>query len=227
MEYLFTPTAGGLNLLANLATGQKFKISRVTFGDGVLSEDPSALTSLVNPIADGTAGNKVVKANMVSFIVEYRSDLNGGLLSAFWLREFGIFALDKDNNEVLLYYANLGDKAQYVSAYTDGMVDIRRFPITVALSNDLEVVIIIDNLLILTGADLEAHNLDPTAHPDIRKILNEMLLKINDLEGRIKVIEESTIIGGVTFTADLVGLSNVTVANGVWNPASGSLSAKG
>ena len=229
MVYLFAPTAAGLNLLAGLSAGQKLVISRISFGDGILSvgDDISALTALINPVADGASTPAIVRDNTVSFTVEYRSDMHGGLQEEFWLREFGIFALDENGSEVLLYYANLGDKAQHVSAYTDGMVDIRRFLLSIALSGDLDVIIQMENLTVLTSADLNAHNLDPTAHPDIRALLNQFRLEVNELANRVQLIEDSTIIGGIAFAADLVDLANVTIANGVWNPASGSISANG
>ena len=75
-----------------------------------------------------------VEDKQVSFIVEYRSDLNGGLAEGFWLNEFGVYANDPDNGEILLYYATMGDYPQYVAAYNGQAVDVRRYPVVIALS---------------------------------------------------------------------------------------------
>ncbi len=66
--------------------------------------------------------------------MEYRSDLNGGLAEGFWLNEFGVYANDPDNGEILLYYATMGDYPQYVAAYNGQAVDVRRYPVVIALS---------------------------------------------------------------------------------------------
>ncbi len=61
------------------------------------------------------------------FLLEVKSqnDLNGGLEEEFWLKEFGVFARDGEE-EILLYYASLGEYPQYVEAYENGKVNIKK-----------------------------------------------------------------------------------------------------
>lgn len=141
MDYGFTITKQGWHLLAKLVTGATLKITRVVMGSGKVPEgvNPGEMTDLVQPVALATSTVPVADDRQVSFIVEYRSDLNGGLKDGFWLNEFGIFADDPDLGEVLLYYATLGDYPQYVSAFTGSSVDIRRYPVSIALSDCADV----------------------------------------------------------------------------------------
>ena len=60
------------------------------------------------PVAAATSTVPTYDGASVKMIVEYRSDLNGGLDEGFWLNEFGIYAYDPDEGEVLIYYGCLG-----------------------------------------------------------------------------------------------------------------------
>lgn len=141
MDYGFTITKQGWKLLAKLLTGSQLEITKVMVGSGKVPEgaSPGEMTGLVQPVALATSTIPQVENEQVSFIVEYRSDLNGGLKEGFWLNEFGVFANDPDAGEVLLYYATMGDYPQYVSAFSGSSVDIRRYPVSIALSESPEV----------------------------------------------------------------------------------------
>ena len=136
MEAGFTITKQGWHLLAKLLAGDKLEISKIMVGSGKVPEgvNPGEITELVRPVALATSTVPQVEDKQVSFIVEYRSDLNGGLAEGFWLNEFGVYANDPDEGEVLLYYATMGDYPQYVAAYNGQAVDVRRYPVVIALS---------------------------------------------------------------------------------------------
>lgn len=136
MEAGFTITKQGWKLLAKLLAGDKLEISKIMVGSGKVPEgvNPGEITELVRPVALATSTVPQVADKQVSFIVEYRSDLNGGLAEGFWLNEFGVYANDPDEGEVLLYYATMGDYPQYVAAYNGQAVDVRRYPVVIALS---------------------------------------------------------------------------------------------
>ena len=89
MEYGFIITAAGRRILAGLLAGQTLTLSRIMVGKGNISsvEEMARLTDLVQPVAEATSTVPAVSAegDSVSFIVEYRSDLNGGLKEGFWL----------------------------------------------------------------------------------------------------------------------------------------------
>jgi len=225
----------GWNLLTKLLAGETLVISRIMVGNGRLTNDisPAALTDLIQPVAAATSTIPITQNNVCSFIVEYRSDLNGGLQNGFWLNEFGVFAIDPDEGEILLYYGTLGDFPQYVSPYTGGSIDIRRFPVSIILTDDVNVQINYPAIAFMTAEDVEQfltvnfkpvmievaqdligqHNADPQAHPDIRGILSGLLGRIGRLEDML--------IHNITSNPFLVTFDTLAQVDvtGVWNQA--------
>lgn len=157
MIYGFTITSAGWRLLAKLLAGDRLNLTRVIVGSGRVPDGmhPGDLTGLIAPVALATSTAPVVVGKVVSFIVEYRSDLNGGLKEGFWLTEYGVYASDPDVGEILLYYGTLGDYPQYVTAYSDGSVDIRRYPVSIVLTDELEVTAAYPALAFMTSEDVE------------------------------------------------------------------------
>ena len=231
--YGFVIPTLGWNLLTKLLAGETLKITRVMVGRGVLPDtaDPAALTDLVQPVAAGTSTIPQTRNNVASFVVEYRSDLNGGLETGFWLSEFGVFAMDPDIGEVLLYYGSLGQFPQFVTAYTGGAIDIRRFPVAIVLTGDVHVELDFPPLAFMTAEDvaeyfqytalpialdgaqvlIDLHNIDPNAHGDIRTLLW-------DAEGRIGRLEDM-FLNNITGNPFLVTFGDLTgvIVTGVWN----------
>ena len=136
-----TVTVKGRDLITSLIAGATIELTRIVVGSGKMSEgvEPIDMETLVNPIAEATSTVPVVENNVLSMVVEYRNDMNGGLKEGFWLNEFGIFAKTENSEEILLYYATLGDSPQPVNAYQDNRYDIRRYPVTIALLIDADV----------------------------------------------------------------------------------------
>lgn len=141
--YGFVVTEDGRELIAKLVAGQKLSIARVMVGSGMVPDGvkPSGMKDLSEPVAEGTSTMPVYDGASVRMIIEYRSDLNGGLEKGFWLREFGVFANDPDKGEVLVYYGTLGDYPQYVCAASSTGVDVRRFPVCIVIGEDLGVTV--------------------------------------------------------------------------------------
>ena len=134
-QYGCTIPRRGRALIAKiLAEKMPLKISRIMMGQGVCPEDvfPGDLEDLVEPVAAGTSTEPTYDGDTVHMMVEYRSDLNGGLDRGFWIREFGVFAKDLDGSEVMLYYGTLGDYPQWVSAYSQQGLDTRRYPVDIS-----------------------------------------------------------------------------------------------
>ena len=136
-----TVTVKGRDLITSLIAGATIELTRIVVGSGKMSEgvEPIDMETLVNHIAEATSTVPVVENNVLSMVVEYRNDMNGGLKEGFWLNEFGIFAKTENSEEILLYYATLGDSPQPVNAYQDNRYDIRRYPVTIALLIDADV----------------------------------------------------------------------------------------
>lgn len=238
MNYGFIIPTRGRQLIAGLLAGETLEISKVMVGSGQLTEgmEPSEITDLIAPVAIATSTKPLRNGEKVEMVVEYRSDLNGGLDNGFWLNEFGVYAMDGDE-EVLIYYATLGTYPQWVSAYREGAVDIRRYPIAIAVSTDVIVEIAYPALAFMTADDVEQfcmttilpqflveaqelideHDADADAHPAIHT-------EMDGLDARLTLLElmYSTDVSGNPFTITFQNLDGVTV-EGVHNAAQGRI----
>lgn len=231
--YGFVVTDEGRELIAKLVAGQTLNISKVMVGSGYVPDDikPAAMTALAEPVAAGTSTVPVYDGASVQMVVEYRSDLNGGLDHGFWLREFGIFAYDPDKGEVMIYYGSLGDYPQYVSAASKTGVDVRRFPVCIVIGENLGVsvdykceawltaedvanycnVTVLPEFLTEAQALIDKHNENADAH---RSIQNDM----QEINARLALLELlfTTDVTGNPFTVTFATLEGTNV-EGVWN----------
>lgn len=232
-KYGFVVTDDGRELIAKLVAGQKLNLSRVMVGSGIVEEnvEMTKLTELVEPVALGTSTEPNYKGASVTMIIEYRSDLNGGLDHGFWMNEFGVFAYDPDKGEVMIYYGNLGDYPQYVSAKSDTGIDVRRFPICIVIGEDLGVTVDYKCEAWMTAEDvseyctvtvlpmfldevrklIEEHDDDPEAHHDIQNT-------VASVDARLALLELlfNTQVTGNPFTVTFETLDGVNL-EGVWN----------
>lgn len=193
MFYGFVITEGGNKLLAKMVAGETLEMAKVVMDKGT-AESPEAARKLTAPITPGPEGTStvpVVDGNAVNMIVEYRSDLNGGLAEGFWIGGFGVYAEDPDTgDDVMIYYGSLGDAKQYVSAYTPGTApDVRRYPVSITVTEGVEVTVNYPAEAWMTAADVQdyfngtlkpqlaamiaAHNSSGTAHPDLRVLTDD------------------------------------------------------
>jgi len=154
-----TITVQGRNLITSLLAGETIEFTRILVGSGAMPEgvEPIDMTELVAPVAEAVSTIPFVDNGEMSLTVEYRNDLNGGLKEGFWLREFGIFAKTDETEEILLYYATLGDSPQPVNAYQDNRIDIRRYPVVIALALDADIQVTYNPGSFITSE--EAHGL--------------------------------------------------------------------
>ena len=152
-----TITVKGRDLITSLIAGETIEFTRIVVGSGEMPEgvEPIDMEDLVNPVAEATSTVPTVENGVLSLVVEYRNDMNGGLKTGFWLREFGIYAKTANSEEVLLYYATLGDSPQPVNAYQDNRIDIRRYPVTIALEVDADIQVTYNPGAFITAEEAE------------------------------------------------------------------------
>lgn len=115
MEYGFKPTTNGRALIAACgALEQPLKLTRVTFGSGLVSEGTNLADQhqLVTPVADGTIGERMHENDRLYLSVQYDNSKHPEQ-AAFNLAEFIIYAMHPETQtETDVAYATLGDYQQ-------------------------------------------------------------------------------------------------------------------
>lgn len=219
-EYGFVITNQGRALLTKVLAGEQLTLTRVMFGDGKLSgQDPASLIDLISPKEAGTSTVPMVQEESVVFTVQYQ---NTGQ-SMFILNEYGIFAQDPDEGEILLYYATLGDYPQYVRP---GLGDIRRFPISIALSaNDVNVTLAFDASAFVTTADfgafLEVSRQTIQIATEAKQAVTALENAVAQNTSKINTLWDAVFNDITTnpFQISFADLSGITLSAGVWNAA--------
>ena len=224
----------GLALLAKLHSGSTLEITRVMIGDGQVPDTGNLrdLEDLVAPIAQAASTKPVTVGTTTSFVVQYRNDLNGGLDRDININEYGVFANDPDEGEILLYYANLGPYYEPVPARrANEPVTAREYPVSIGIAEGTEVILgymasaymtaedvdvyctatLLPQLLGQASALIDAHNASTEAHQYIQGI-------ISDLDSRLALLEMMyrTKVSGNPFTVSFSDMSGLKVT-GVWN----------
>ncbi len=199
MFYGFVITEAGNQLLAKMVSGQTLKLSGVFMDLGTV-EDKETARQLIAPLEPGPAGTSTVptvKGNQVGMIVQFRSDLDGGLKEDKWIGGFGVYAEDPDTGDpVMIYYASLGHQRQPIAAYVEGTApDVRNFPISIRVTSGVDATLTYPAGAWMTAEDvllyfnetikpeleaalaglIEAHNTDENAHPDLAAAVAEAL----------------------------------------------------
>ena len=177
MFYGFVITEAGNSLLASMVAGQTLTITKAVMGEGTADNAEAArqLTNLITPGPEATSTTPTVDGNAVNMIVEYRSDLNGGLQEGFWIGEFGIFGKVGDGAETMIGYGSLGDAKQYVSAYVSGTApDVRRYPISITVTTGIQVDVDYPAEAWMTAEDVAAY-FNETLKPDLEDSLQDLI----------------------------------------------------
>ncbi len=131
----FLTTERGRNLLTKLLSGENLVLSRVSAGSGVCLDTEIAdnLMDLICPEMEGTSTVPSFSGGTVDFTVEFRSDMVSG--EGFSLSEYGIFAMDPDEGEILLYYASLGDSPLFLTGESGRYGIVQRYDISIAIDD--------------------------------------------------------------------------------------------
>ena len=182
MFYGFVITEAGNSLLASMVAGQTLTITKAVMGEGTADNAEAArqLTNLITPGPEATSTTPTVDGNAVNMIVEYRSDLNGGLQEGFWIGEFGIFGKVGDGAETMIGYGSLGDAKQYVSAYVSGTApDVRRYPVSITVTTGIQVDVNYPAEAWMTAEDV-ADYFNETLKPDLEDGLQDLIDEHNE-----------------------------------------------
>ena len=177
MFYGFVITEAGNSLLASMVAGQTLTITKAVMGEGTAENAEAArkLTNLITPGPEATSTVPTVEGNSVNMIVEYRSDLDGGLQEGFWIGEFGIFGKVGDGAETMIGYGSLGDAKQYVSAYVSGTApDVRRYPVSITVTTGIQVDVAYPAEAWMTAEDV-AEYFNGTLKPDLEESLQDLI----------------------------------------------------
>ncbi len=234
--YGFTIPTKGLALLAKLQAGSKLEITRVMVGDGKVPAEtnPKDLTDLVSPVVQATSTKPTTVGTTTSFVIEYRNDLNHGLGRDIMINEYGVFARDPEEGEILLYYGNLDKYPEPVKAYNPGEpVTTRRYPVSITTVEGVDIVMGYQPSAYMTPDDMDeylrthampeimqqvqgavdAHNAAEDAHQGMRNTMKA-------LEGRMGRMEDM-ILNDITknpWSVTFEDLNDLEV-KGVWNKA--------
>ena len=182
MFYGFVITEAGNALLASMVAGQTLTFTKTVMDKGTAESAEAArkLKAPIDPGPDGTTTVPTVEGNAVQMIVEYRSDLGGGLEEGFWIGGFAIYGKVGGGAETLIGYGSLGDAKQYVSAYVAGTApDVRRYPISITVTTGVQVDVDYPAEAWMTAEDVAAY-FNGTLKPDLEESLTTLIEDHNE-----------------------------------------------
>lgn len=185
----FKTTKKGRELIAKLLAGESLTISKVVAGTGVCvtSEQLDLLEDLISPVMVGTSSKPTYFKDTCEMTLQFRSDLYQG--GEVFIQEYGVFALDPDVGEILLYYAALGDDPQKLIGVAGKYAMVLNFAVAIAIGEDLQGVHLgYPAAAFLLAEELELHNSCEEAHENL------MFPRIC-----LSVSEEVPTVKGVTF----------------------------
>ncbi len=132
-------TNSGSALALKMMLGTQVTFTKIKIGDGILSgTDPRELTDLVHSLYDTGIYKKEDIDNTAMCVTTLIEQQNAG----FTFREIGLFALDPDTNEEVLYaYGNKGDDASYIPSNNSNIAVEEEASMIVYVGNNTNVII--------------------------------------------------------------------------------------
>lgn len=214
-------TQKGTNLVAKLiASGAELKFTRVSVGNGSIpsGSTPDSMTALANEVMDGMIASIENSGNGEVSIVAQVSSI--GVEQGFNVTELGLWASDPDEGEILYTYLSLQEHPEWIRPDGEAVNKLATFTLVTIVSGVSLVTAIINPDAFATMADLAKYALIGHSHQisdiiGLQDILDEHGANIDLLSDLIS----GDMPGGITFSADFLNLSNVTIVDGVWNQA--------
>lgn len=196
-----------------LATEGTLKFTKVTAGDGSIpsGKSPESMTALGNYVTDGLIASVGSSGTGEASVVVQISSID--LAQGFSCTELGLWAEDPDEGDILYAYLCLQQHPEWIRADADAVNKLATFTIVTIVKNVALVTAVINPEAFATMDDLTKYALIGHSHT-ISDIIG--LQDILDKHGAdIELLKD--MIGGIKFSADFAGLTNVTIIDGVWN----------
>lgn len=196
-----------------LATEGTLKFTKVTAGDGSIpsGRSPESMTALGNYVTDGLIASVGSSGTGEASVVVQISSID--LAQGFSCTELGLWAEDPDEGDILYAYLCLQQHPEWIRADADAVNKLATFTIVTIVKNVALVTAIINPEAFATMDDLAKYALIGHSHT-ISDVIG--LQDILDKHGAdIELLKDMA--GGIKFSADFAGLTNVTVIDGVWN----------
>lgn len=196
-----------------LATEGTLKFTKVTAGDGSIpsGRSPESMTTLGNYVTDGLIASVESSGTGEASVVVQISSID--LAQGFSCTELGLWAEDPDEGDILYAYLCLQQHPEWIRADADAVNKLATFTIVTIVKNVALVTAIINPEAFVTMDDLAKYALIGHSHT-ISDVIG--LQDILDKHGAdIELLKDMA--GGIKFSADFAGLTNVTVIDGVWN----------
>ena len=183
-----------------LASEGTLKFTKVTAGDGSIpsGKSPEGMTELGNYVTDGLIASVSSSATGEASVVVQISSID--LAQGFSCTELGLWAEDPDEGDILYAYLYLQQHPEWIRADADAVNKLATFTIVTIVKNVALVTAVINPEAFSTMDDLQ----------DILDKHGADIDLLNDLVS-------GDMPGGVTFSADFAGLTNITIIDGVWN----------
>ncbi|MDA3732816.1 hypothetical protein PBV87_15170 [Niameybacter massiliensis] len=161
-------TNKGRILQAKAQTGTPLHFTRIAIGDGELQgQAPQTLNVLISEKLSIDITKLVTGEDGTAKIGG--SFNNSNLETGFYYRELGLFARDPDDSakEILYVYGNAGALADYIPAQGSELIE-KKIDIIAIIGNAINVSATINQSLVYaTIEDIEDHNINPVAHPEL------------------------------------------------------------
>lgn len=203
-----------------LATEGTLHISGAQIGDGDLppGTPPASMDALSHYVMDATIvdiSNPAAGEVKVALQV-----LSEDVAVAFIAKEVAILAEDPDEGEIVYCYVPMQEDPVQMRAAGDVVGKLLTLEISLIVSNVANVEATISPESLVRRKELEKYALVTHSHviADIQG-LQEMLTQFQNSIDLLNDLVSGDMPGGITFALDFAALSNVTVLDGVWEPA--------
>lgn len=169
-------TTKGLELLSKAMTGGKLEFTRIEMGSGTFSGDMSSVENLVEVKQNLQLTNIVRKGGQVTLSAILKIE---DIVTEYDWTEIGVYAKGADDVEVLYMYGYTTNS----SFISKDSLNEKLINVTVIVSNVAEVTAVIDSSVVyLTREALEDHNTSNTAHNDIRELIKQLEVEIENID---------------------------------------------